>query len=70
MKPECAYADHNGRSGGVQCTGPVILTAHDQRGCRRICFAHAQWIMTNSIIGGHSSNCPEVNVPTKLGQEK
>jgi len=65
VKSECAYADHNSRSGAIHCAGPVILTAHDQRGCRRVCFEHAKWIMGNSIVGGHSSSCPEASIPTK-----
>lgn len=54
----CYYADHDGRAGSVRCAGPVLFTAHDGRGCRDVCFAHATWIMSNSIAFGHSSNCP------------
>jgi hypothetical protein len=61
MEP-CAYSNHL----SIRCSGPVIFTAHDRRGCRKVCLAHAQWIAGNSIMQGHGASCPE----TILAQRK
>jgi hypothetical protein len=34
------------------------ITIHDLRGCKQVCFKHAQWRMTRSWIGGHGGACP------------
>ena len=59
---KCTCSNHDGTAGGPKCEGPVILTAHDRRGCRDVCFVHAQWIMTNSIIFGHDLVCPKAQL--------
>jgi len=33
------------------------VTIHDRRGCRQVCWAHANWRGRNSVAGGHSSDC-------------
>jgi hypothetical protein len=52
---KCAYRQHL----DVKCSGLAIFTAHDRRGCRAVCGAHALWVSTLSIIQGHSADCAE-----------
>lgn len=58
-KTKCAYADHgsSARLRTVACVGPVIFTIHDRRGCLPVCFAHADWRMSQSMMPGHSLGC-------------
>jgi len=58
--PSCAYSDHHEdrRLRSVVCEGPAVFTAHDVRGCRPVCFAHAEWLRRHSWAFGHSTNCP------------
>jgi hypothetical protein len=34
------------------------ITVHDRRGCYHLCWPHAHWRSTTSMIGGHSDDCP------------
>lgn len=36
----------------------AMITCHDKRGCKHVCFEHARWRMTTSWAFGHSSDCP------------
>ena len=44
---------------------PAPATIHDQRGCVRVCFKHAKWRATTSMIFGHSPDCPHATEKTK-----
>lgn len=55
----------------TRCSGPVNVIAHDRRGCRVVCEAHANFLAQTSLMMGHSVNCPSPTEPwariTKLG---
>ena len=40
-----------------KCSGPVVVTLHDARGCVDVCIGHAQWRFTTSMAFGHETNC-------------
>jgi hypothetical protein len=63
---KCYYADHDGTANSVRCAGPVVFTAHDRRGCRDVCFSHAQWLMDGrSMAYGHGQTCSKQFDPTR-----
>jgi hypothetical protein len=35
----------------------ATVTVHDRRGCLHVCWAHAKWRSTTSMLGGHSTDC-------------
>jgi hypothetical protein len=35
----------------------AMLTAHDRRGCKHVCFKHAEWRLKRNWLEGHSADC-------------
>jgi hypothetical protein len=40
------------------CPDTAPFVAHDRRGCRRVCQAHADFLAGTSMMMGHSPDCP------------
>ena len=58
---ECHYCARGEAMKEAGLTEPQrwsVVTLHDRRGCRHVCWPHALWRRTTSTIGGHSKDCP------------
>jgi hypothetical protein len=60
----CHFSGRRVAPDGVACDGPAVAIAHDWRGCRLVCGAHASWLETTSQVFGHSPECTERELKT------